>query len=119
MPCEAGDEVCDCDDHAAASNHMNQVCPSDPGQHHSNHRCGGVTETVEFPQPLRNSSGSLAIFTAIRRAPSRSNNFAADLRPGSFFETYASACPLWSRTTKQASCSSTDQGGGKGRAGIG
>jgi hypothetical protein len=27
--------------------------------------------------------------------------------------------PLWSRTTKQASCSSTDQGWGKRRAGIG
>jgi hypothetical protein len=24
-----------------------------------------------------------------------------------------SACPSWSRTMKQASCSSTDQGGGK------
>jgi hypothetical protein len=30
-----------------------------------------------------NSSGSFAIFTAIRLASSRSNNFAADLRPGS------------------------------------
>src|SRR5262249_12382974 len=76
-PCEAGDEVCDCDDHAAASNHMNQVCPSDPGQHHSNHRCGGVTETGEFPQPLRNSSGNLAIFAAIRRALSLLSSLAA------------------------------------------
>jgi hypothetical protein len=29
---------------------------------------------------------------------------------------YASACPLWSRTTQQASCSSTVHGGGKRRA---
>jgi len=29
---------------------------------------------------------------------------------------YASACPLWSRTTQQASCSSTVEGGGKRRA---
>src|SRR5262249_28014480 len=27
-------------------------------------------------------------------------------------------CPLWSRTIKHADCSSTDQGGGKRRAGI-
>jgi hypothetical protein len=27
--------------------------------------------------------------------------------------------PLWSRTTKQAACSSTDHGGGKRRAGLG
>jgi hypothetical protein len=32
---------------------------------------------------FRKSSGSLAIFTAIRRASSRVSNFAADLRPGS------------------------------------
>jgi hypothetical protein len=30
-----------------------------------------------------NSSGSFATFAAILRASSRSNNFAADLRPGS------------------------------------
>jgi hypothetical protein len=28
------------------------------------------------------------------------------------------ACPLWSRTRKQADCSSTDQGGGKRRPAI-
>jgi hypothetical protein len=31
----------------------------------------------------------------------------------------ASCCPSWSRTTKQASCSLTDHGGGKRRAAIG
>ncbi len=31
---------------------------------------------------------------------------------------YASACPLWSRTTKQAGCSSTVQGSGRRRYGI-
>jgi hypothetical protein len=31
---------------------------------------------------LTNSSGSLAMFAAIRLASSRVNNFAADLRPG-------------------------------------
>ena len=30
-----------------------------------------------------------------------------------------SACPLWSRTTKHAGCSSMDHGGGKWRAGKG
>jgi hypothetical protein len=36
------------------------------------------------PAPRRNSSGSLAIFAAIRRASSLVSNFAADRRPGSF-----------------------------------
>ena len=35
------------------------------------------------PDHLRSNSGSLAIFTAIRRASWRVSNFAADLRPGS------------------------------------
>ena len=35
-------------------------------------------------QPLRSSSGSLAIFAAIRRASSRVSRFAAARRPGSF-----------------------------------
>jgi hypothetical protein len=38
---------------------------------------------VESSQDFRNSSGSLAIFAAIRRASSFVSNFAADLRPGS------------------------------------
>ena len=33
-------------------------------------------------QPLLNSSGSLAIFAAIRRASLRVSGFAADRRPG-------------------------------------
>jgi hypothetical protein len=66
-----------------------------------------------------NSSGNLAMLTAMRRASSLVSSFAADLRPGSSSkQTYASACPLWSRTTKQAGCSSTDQGGGRRRAGL-
>jgi hypothetical protein len=41
------------------------------------HRCRVLIRRYAF----RNSSGSLAIFTAIRRASSLVNNFTADLRP--------------------------------------
>jgi hypothetical protein len=64
---------------------------------------------------LRNSSSSLATFTAIRRASSR-------MRGTKYLDRYlslrtTSSCwPLWSRTTKQAACFSTDQGGGKRRS---
>ena len=47
----------------------------------------------------------LGIFAAIRRASSFVSGLAADRRPGS--------------SSKQASCSSTDHGGGKRRLGIG
>jgi hypothetical protein len=62
------------------------------------------------------SSGSLAIFTAIRLASSRVSKPAAVRRPGSSSKyTKASACPLWSRTMKHGWVSSTVHGGGKRR----
>ena len=62
----------------------------------------------------RSSSGSVAKFAAIRRASSRVSSLAADRLPGSSSKyTYAIACPVPSRTIKQALfASSSVQGGG-------
>ena len=42
-----------------------------------------LTSELGLRYVRRNSSGSFAILTAIRRASSLLNNFAADRRPGS------------------------------------
>ena len=64
----------------------------------------------------RSSSGSLAMLAAMRRASSRVSSLAAARRPAPPRVDVGSACPLASRTMKQASVSSADQGGGKRRA---
>jgi hypothetical protein len=64
---------------------------------------------------IRTSSGSLAIFAAIRRASSLLSNVAAERILEIDIGTFVAR---WRRADKQASNSSTVQGGGKRRAGI-
>jgi Bacterial aa3 type cytochrome c oxidase subunit IV len=67
--------------------------------------------------PRRPHNNSGAIFTAIFRASSLLSNLAADRRAGLFLaiDVRKRLAAPWSRTTKQASNSSTDQGGRKRR----
>jgi hypothetical protein len=64
---------------------------------------------------LRNSSGSFAMLTAMRRASSRVSSLAAARRPGS----WARSLDVGERLPVVIADDSTDQGGGKRRgAGI-
>ena len=69
--------------------------------------------------PPSSRSGSLAIFTAMRRASSRDSGFMDIWRCGSSSKMMcASAWPVESVTTKNPGCSSIDQGGGKRRRSL-
>jgi hypothetical protein len=61
------------------------------------------TQTVPRLVVYRNSSGTFAIFAAIRRASARVSSLAAERRARLVLEIdVVSACPLWSRMTKAA-----------------
>jgi len=93
---------------AHCSRHVNQ-CATVWG------RAVGAELSRKLPR-LSHNSGSLAIFATIRRPHRASAVWPLIAAPAHPQNRHRRAPASWSRTTKQASCSSTVHGGGKRRA---